>query len=67
MNMQTKIEPFDALAAYEREREENRRLFDLIGKVLFVADDLIAKVERGGEDVTVKKAILEQARRERLA
>ena len=68
MNTQTKIEPpsFNALAAYESERERNRRFWDILQNVLFVADGMAGEMERAGFDVTTRKIILAKARAERL-
>ena len=66
MNAQINIPRFNALEAYERERDINRRLFRHLSDVLFVADDMVRKLERHGYDVSHKRAILDKARRERL-
>ncbi|HCS17692.1 MAG TPA: hypothetical protein DIW45_07835 [Erythrobacter sp.] len=66
MNAPTKIQPFNALAAYEAERDENRRLWNILNNVLMVADDAVGQLARKGVNVTTKRAILAQARAERF-
>lgn len=66
MSTVTQIPRFNALAAYEAEREENRRLFALLNNVLFVADGLANRLDRYGADTSNARAVIAQARAERF-
>ena len=66
MNAQAQFPRFNALAAYEAERDENRRLFELLGNVLMVADHMASLLERQGYDLGAKRAILDNARKARF-
>lgn len=74
MNAMSKIEAskpppyhFDALGAYEREREANRNLWDALSKVLLVTGALLDEADRRGEDTATRRAIYDQAREQRWA
>lgn len=66
MNAQTNIPRFNAMAAYEAERDENRRLYTLLNKCLHLADSMATKLERHGEDASVYRRFIINARREAL-
>lgn len=57
---------FNALAAYERERDENRRLFDLLTRSTVLMRGMADRLERYGEDVTEKRAFMEHASKARF-
>lgn len=67
MNAPAKIEVphFNAMAAYERERETNRRLWRHLSNVLMIAEAMAWEQEREGKDVSTRRAIIEKARAER--
>lgn len=64
MNTQTKPPdvPFNALAAYERGRDENRRLYDLLNRSLMLLDMECDRRELRGENVKHIRAFIKEAR-----
>ena len=68
MNAQSKIEAprFNPMEAYERERDENRRLYGLLTNVLFVAEGMLGELERKGVDVSHRRAIIANAKAARF-
>ena len=67
MTAQSKIRPFNAMAAYEAEREENRRLYSVVYKALHFADSMADKLERAGVDASVYRGYIAELRRDSLA
>lgn len=53
---------------YEREREINRRLYELLDKALYLLDGQAGRLERAtGEDLSATREFVANARKEALA
>ena len=61
MNAVTNILPFNALGAYEREREENRRIYSKLSKALTLLRMECSRRELRGEDVSHIRAFIAEA------
>ena len=71
MNAPAKIEaaqiiPFNAYAAYEAEREANRKLWEHLTNAINMLEAATGELERLGEDQDVRKAYIRRLRRERF-
>ena len=53
--------PFNAFAAYEREREENRRLYGMLFKAVTILRLDADRREARGEDVSHVRAFIKEA------
>lgn len=58
--------PFNPMAAYQREREHNQRLYDLLTAALFMLEHDTPKLEAVGHDVSHRKAWIDRAKKERF-
>lgn len=66
MNAQTTFPRFNALAAYEAEREENRRLDSLLDHSIFMMEGMVRRLERYGEDVSTYRLHIAKAKQQRF-
>lgn len=59
--MATKPNPFDSFAAYQRERAENRRIYDLLARSLSLLGSECSRRELRGEDASHIRAFIKEA------
>ena len=59
--MATQPNPFDSYAAYQRERSENRRIYDLLARSLTLLGSECSRREVRGEDVSHIRAFIKEA------
>lgn len=61
MNAQTKVEPFNAYAAYQREREYSRKLEHTLDTALSLLSMECRRRELRGEDVSEIRSFIKRA------